>query len=88
MWNHRNRSILNALDRHKNDIAIVKIEDLAESKEVFRQLCDFVGIKGKNKFYRDKINIKKELPETTIKTINDQTADVLNRLDLNRRFFP
>ena len=88
MWNQRNASVLKAIDQYKNDIAIVKIEDLAESKNAFKKLCDFVGAKGKNKFYRDNINIDKKLSHTIVKNINTHTESILKQLDLNRRFLP
>jgi len=88
MWNQRNASVLKAMDTYRDDIAIVKLEDLAESKIVFKQLCDFVGVKGRYKFYSDKINIEKELEDTIIKNIHNHTSHILKQLDLNRRFLP
>jgi len=88
MWNQRNNSVLTALKQYRNDIAIIKLEDLIESKNVFKHLCDFIGTKGKNTFYSDKVNIDNKLPEAIIKNIHKQTAKVLNQLDLNRRFLP
>ena len=88
MWNQRNNSILKALKQHRDHIAIIKLEDLIECKNVFKQLCDFIGTKGKNTFYSDKVNIGNKLPEAIIKNIQKQTSEVLNQLDLNRRFLP
>lgn len=86
MWNQRNASILNAIDQYRDNIAIVKLEDLADSKIVFKQLCEFVGAKGRYTFYRDKTNIEKKLSSTVIETINNQTESILKELDENRRF--
>ncbi len=88
MWNRRNASVLSALEHYRDHIAIVKIEDLIASKKVFKQLCDFVGVKGRNKFYSDKNKIEKYLPAATIKSIHERTSAILNQLDLNRRFLP
>jgi len=88
MWNQRNASVLKAVDQYRDDIAIVKLEDLSASKSVFKQLCDFVGVKGRNKFYPDKTNIEKELSNTVIKNINNHTSPILKQLDQNRRFLP
>ncbi|MBW1642930.1 MAG: hypothetical protein JRJ76_08835, partial [Deltaproteobacteria bacterium] len=88
MWNQRNASVLKAMDQYRDDIAIVKLEDLAVSKKVFKQLCDFIGVKGRNTFYADKINTEKELSDTIIKNINNHTSPILKQLDLNRRFSP
>jgi len=88
MWNHRNGSVLNALNQYRDDIAIVKLEDLIESKMMFKQLCDFVGVKGRNKFFRDKKKIEKYISEKIIENITDRTSTVLYHLDVNRRFIP
>lgn len=88
MWNQRNGSVLNALDQYRNDIAIVKIEDLIESKKVFKQLCDFVGVKGRNKFFRDKKNNSMNISDKIIHNIKEQTSTILEHLELNRRFIP
>jgi len=87
MWNQRNTSILRALDQFKDNIAIVKLEDLAESKKTFKQLCEVIGVKGRYVFYRDKTNIEKELPASIIENIKRQTSSVIKQLDRNRRFF-
>jgi hypothetical protein len=86
MWNQRNSSIINALDQYRDNIAIVKLEDLSGSKSIFKQLCEFVGTKGRYTFYRDKIKIEKKLSASVIDKINNQTASILNKLDANRRF--
>lgn len=88
MWNQRNGSIIRALDQYRENIVIVKLEDLAFSKSVFKQLCEFVGVKGRYKFYQDKINIEKKLSTSVIGKINDQTGSILTELDSNRRFIP
>lgn len=88
MWNRRNASVLHALDQYPDDIAIVKLEDLIESRLVFKQLCDFIGLKGRNKFFRDKNKYKKYMSDKIIQNIKDQTSVILLRLDAMRRFVP
>jgi hypothetical protein len=88
MWNQRNASVINALTLFQKDIAIVKLEDLIENKMVFNQLCDFIGVKGRNKFYSEKPTYEKALSDSIITTINEQTSSILAQLGLNRRFIP
>lgn len=88
MWNQRNESVLKVLEHRPEDIAVVKLEDLIRSNRVFKQLCRFIGEKGRYKFYPEKSKSYPYFSDTAADTIIRHTSGILNRLDKSRRFVP
>ena len=85
-WCHRNLSILAALPHHGHRIAVVRYEDLAEDPAVLRDLTAFLATPGCYLFRPDRGIGRERTSRAEQAVIDGATADVLTRLDANRRF--
>jgi hypothetical protein len=87
-WNIRNAKILSALAGHEDRIAIVRYEDIISSVEVFKRLCEYLGVAGTSLFRSDSAGGRNHLCQELIQRIENGTSAVLSELDRHRRFTP
>ncbi len=85
-WSRRNRSVLDALERHGDRIAVLRYGDVVADPVVFHDLCGFVGITGSYLFRPDKNLGRTQQPRAVQARLDAGTADTLAALDAARRF--
>ncbi len=85
-WAQRNGSVIDAMEGHGARIAVVRYEDLAVDAAVLDQLSAFLGIPACYLFRPDRAGGWREVPAPEQDLIARETADVLARLDRQRRF--
>jgi hypothetical protein len=87
-WIRRNQYLLALHPRFRPRVAVIRYEDLIADPNIFREACDFVGIKGTYSFRADSCRGRKSLPEGIQKQIDQWTQTVLSELDHMRKFRP
>lgn len=90
LWNEGNRSVVEALrGPYADRIAIIRYEDLIESRGVFSALCRFLGIRDANNIFwrRDEKKGRRRLAAEIQQRIESGTAETFDIL-MARRIRP
>jgi Sulfotransferase domain len=84
-WNRRNKLALEVNPQWSNRFAIVSYEDLIDNPQVFTRACEFLGVRGKYLFRKDR-HLGENLPPETQKKITEGTKEMWEALQANRTF--
>lgn len=87
LWNEGNQSVLDALrGPYRNQIAIVRYEDLIARRETFEALCAFLDLDPRNNLFwrQDEKKGRQRLDEEVQRRIEEGTGEVLAQLDSHR----
>jgi len=87
-WVARNRLALQFQKNHPTMIAVVRYEDLIADPNVFRSLCESLGVKGTPVFRQDRGTGRRDLPLANQRSIDAVTRTTLTALDVARTFRP
>jgi len=85
-WVARNRLALKFCEKHPEQIAILRYEDLLADAEVFGALCDWLGMKGEPLFRADRAAGRRIFAPITQQMIDSLARTMLQALDATRRF--
>jgi hypothetical protein len=85
-WAVRNGAVLDAMGEYGARIAVVRYEDLTVDAAVLERLAAFLEIPSCYLFRPDRAAGWREIPAREQELIARETADVLARLDRERRF--
>jgi hypothetical protein len=85
-WNRRMTTVLDALPMYDHQITLVRYEDVVSDIDVFNEICDRVGVKGKPLFRDDNNGGRLYLPGKTQQQIINFTVNTLKDLNTARTF--
>lgn len=91
LWNRGNLYCLEALEgRYRDQIAVVRYEDLIAYRETFSELCAFLGVQERNNVFwqRDLKKGRSKLPAELQQVIEEGTNKTLMRLHAKRLWKP
>ena len=83
-WCHRNAFLLDALDEHGDQIAVVRYRELHADPQVFRSLQGFLGTEGRYRFRADRAEGRKRVSTTDQAVIDGACASIFERLNQAR----
>jgi hypothetical protein len=87
-WRKRNEYALQFQQQHREQIAIVRYEDLCLDPAVFRQLTRWLGLDCNSYFRKDGAQGRKQMTVVAQRNIDAGTGDTLSALDAARTFRP
>ncbi len=87
-WVARNRLALQFQKSHPDLIVVVRYEDLIADRNIFRSLCESLGVNGMPVFRPDRGTGRRDLSPSSQRAIDVVTGPTLRVLDAARSFRP